>query len=160
MLLLANLAYKSNAKPLKMTATLVYGYSFKGTQRARTNQWIPTWQGFRKSLRPCSLNEIRLSIGRVNSSYQLDTVDEWLWSYLHVFGCWAKCQEAPFLWKAVLSGEIYRRIYPIIILIFCCPQNRRGSFPKYHYWPTNACTTILLFKDPCTARSLSDTTVK
>ena len=36
---------------------------------ARAIQWVPTWQGldgFQKSLRPCTLDESSLSIGRVN----------------------------------------------------------------------------------------------
>ena len=35
----------------------------------RAIYWIPTWQGldvFKKSLRPCALDETSLSIGRVN----------------------------------------------------------------------------------------------
>ena len=41
---------------------LIWEYS------ARAFQWIPTWQGldnYQKSLRPCTLDEISLGIGRV-----------------------------------------------------------------------------------------------
>ena len=83
---------RNDSKTLKMIKTLAHGYS-----SVRAIQWIPTWHGldgFRKSLRPCALDESSLSIGRVNISafeehtWPFDTKrNSWDW-YSKTFCCW------------------------------------------------------------------------
>ena len=56
-------------KPWKIIETLAHGYSSESNRQEISNEYQPTWQSlnwFQKSLRPCALDEISLSIGKVN----------------------------------------------------------------------------------------------
>ena len=52
-------------KTLKMTETLVYGYSAESTQKELANEYQHGLDVLHKSLRPCLLDESSLSIGGV-----------------------------------------------------------------------------------------------
>ena len=72
MLLVAHLANTKCCKNKKeMTQTLANGYSSESTRQELSNEYQhdSVTMIFKKSLRPCALDENSFSIGRVNKKY-------------------------------------------------------------------------------------------
>ena len=76
MLLMATIwSIQNNAKNLKMTETLAYGYSSESPQWELSTD-IQGLDSFQRYLRPCALDRSSLSIARVNPSMPGDLLDE------------------------------------------------------------------------------------
>ena len=90
---------ENDAKILKNTGTWILICEYL----LRAIQWIPIWQGldgFYESLRPCALDKITLSIGRVNDHFRwrkgciLVTKCvgmSWQFTEWHLFKMWGVC---------------------------------------------------------------------
>ena len=58
-------------KPIKMAETLANGYSSESTQQGISNGY--QHDNFQEVLRPCALDESRLSIGRVKDNTSINS---------------------------------------------------------------------------------------
>ena len=77
--LYAAVCWFGKRKWCKKTEKLLKPWQLIWEYLVRAIQWIPTWQVldvffFQKSFRPCSLEESRLSIGRVKNQWEFDCI--------------------------------------------------------------------------------------